>query len=137
MRRAGLAAAFAAYVALVLLVVLAPTSDAPSALALDLAGVARRFGVPEVFLVFHRVEFALNALMVAPVAVLGSLLWPAWTWRDWLATGFVASAAVELAQGLWLPERAATFADVVANTLGAGLGAALVALARFSARARG
>ena len=72
-----------------------------------------------------RVQFALNALMVAPVPLLATLLWPRWTWERWTAYGFVASGTVELIQGLLLQPRSAQFVDIVANTLGALLGAYL------------
>lgn len=72
-----------------------------------------------------RVEFALNAAMVAPLVLLAMLLWPRWGWERWTAYAFVASCAVELAQALWLPLRSAQYVDVVANTLGAGVGAIL------------
>ena len=136
MRRASLTAAFTAYVGFVLLIVLAPSSEVPSTVVLDVTDVARRLRVPEVFLLGTRVEFTLNAAMVVPVALLGSLVWPALTWRDWLAVGFIGAATVELLQGLVLPERSATFEDIVANTLGAGVGAiAVAAVRRLSARA--
>ncbi|MEO5854208.1 MAG: VanZ family protein [Nocardioides sp.] len=136
MRRASLAAAFAAYVGFMLLIVLAPTSEVPSRVVLEATEIGQRLGVPEVFLIGTRVEFALNTALVVPVALLGSLVWPALTWRDWLAVGFVGAGTVELLQGLALPERSATFADIVANALGAGLGAMAVAAVRWlSARA--
>ena len=45
------------------------------------------------------------------------------TWRDWTAYGFLFAGSVEVFQGLFLPERSATYVDVVANTLGALIGA--------------
>ena len=47
---------------------------------------------------------------------------PRWSWRDWTAVGFVLAGFVEVTQGLLLPGRDASHADVVANTLGALLG---------------
>ena len=44
-------------------------------------------------------------------------------WANWVVYGFVLSCAVELVQGLVLPPRSAQFEDVVANTLGALVGA--------------
>ncbi len=76
-----------------------------------------------------------NALILMPVSALGSLFWPRTTWRDWTAYAFVISGLVELIQGLVLPHRAATFVDVVANTLG-GLGGAVVVLALRGLRGR-
>lgn len=55
-----------------------------------------------------------------------ALAWPRSNWRDWTAIGFVLSGAVEVIQALALDGRSATFVDVVANTLGAFLGAIAV-----------
>ena len=43
---------------------------------------------------------------------------------------FVIASGVELTQGLLLTDRTASYEDIVANTLGALLGAALVAVVR-------
>jgi len=64
----------------------------------------------------------MNAVIIAPVSFLGSMVHPAFGWRDWTAYGFAGSATVEAVQLLLLPERNASFSDVVANTLGALLG---------------
>ncbi|MBB6628482.1 VanZ family protein [Nocardioides sp. KIGAM211] len=70
-----------------------------------------------------RVEFLLNAAMFAPVAFLAALALPRQHWATWVVWGFVLSGAVELLQGVLLPPRSAQFEDVVANTLGALVGA--------------
>jgi hypothetical protein len=111
------------YCAFVAAVVLLPTGVFPSAVVGWVADRAEAIGAPDQVLVGYRVEFALNALMIAPLSALGSLLWSSWTWRDWTALAFVASATVELTQGLLLPDRSATFVDVCANTAGALVGA--------------
>ncbi len=61
--------------------------------------------------------------ILAPVAFLGRLALPATTWTGWTAYVFVASGVVELVQELALPHRQASTTDVVANTLGALVGA--------------
>ena len=75
-----------------------------------------------------------RALILMPVSALGSLVWPRSTWQEWTAYGFVIAGSVELTQGLLLPARTASYVDIVANTLGALLGAlaaaALVAVTR-------
>jgi len=71
------------------------------------------------------VEWGLNVLMFVPLSLLGSSFRPGWTWRDWAGVGFVASGLIELVQLVLLPDRVASFGDVVANTLGALLGALL------------
>jgi glycopeptide antibiotics resistance protein len=84
----------------------------------------------------QRAEFVCNALIVAPVSALGSLVWPRTRWQDWTAWTFIGAGLVELTQGLLLPERTASYADVVANTLGALLGA-FVVLGSRALRRRG
>ena len=79
-------------------------------------------------------EFIVNVGVIAPAAALGSVVWPRTTWRDWTAYGFLFSASIELTQGLLLPTRSARFDDIVANTLGALVGAALVLLVQAGRR---
>jgi glycopeptide antibiotics resistance protein len=102
-----------------------------------IARVADSLGAPAAVTEGGRVEFALNAVAFAPVSLLGTLLWPRWTWRDWTAAGFVASFLVEGFQAIFLSARSATYVDVVSNTLGALIGAFLaVLLVRAVARQR-
>jgi glycopeptide antibiotics resistance protein len=82
------------------------------------------------------VEFIVNVGVIAPAAALGSVCGPRTTWRDWTAYGFLFSAAIELTQALLLPSRSARFDDIVANTLGALCGAAVVHLVRWVAGRR-
>ncbi len=121
----GLLVVLAAYSLLLGWILLWP-SGAPATAAVD---HVRRFvlalGFSDGLISGGRVEFALNALMVAPVPLLATLLWPRWTWERWTAFGFVVSAGVELLQGLLLQQRSAEFVDIVANTLGVLLGATL------------
>ena len=118
--------ALACYMAVLLFALLTPSAGVPSASVGWLADVMRRLGAPEVVLVPERVEFVANVLILVPATALGALRWRSLTWRDWTAYGFVFSGWVELLQGLFLDERSATHVDVVANTLGALGGAALV-----------
>lgn len=69
-----------------------------------------------------RVELGLNVVAFVPLSLLGSLLRPSVSVSTWVAAGFGGSLLVELFQGV-LPDRMATHADVVANTLGAAIGA--------------
>jgi len=72
-----------------------------------------------------RVEFLLNAAMFAPAVMFAATALPRHPWANWVVYGFVASGAVELFQGLFLGPRSAQMVDVVANTLGALVGAAV------------
>ncbi|ANH38216.1 VanZ like family protein [Nocardioides dokdonensis FR1436] len=132
--RRRLAVALGAYCLFIAAIVLLPTGAVPSAVVTHVAGLADAMGTPARLTAGARIEFGLNALMVVPISALGGLLWPRWNWRDWTAAAFVASASVELIQGLFLPDRSATFVDVCANTLGGLMGALLVAVTLRAAR---
>ncbi|CAM3663990.1 VanZ family protein [Nocardioides zeicaulis] len=72
----------------------------------------------------HHYGFVLNVVLFVPLgAVLVVLTRRPW----WVATllALLGSTAVEVAQGLWL-DRVGSVADVVANTLGALVGALLL-----------
>lgn len=91
--------------------------------------VVSRFGVwlgsigfPAVVTEPSRVEFLLNAVMFAPITFLAALTFPRHPWANWVVYAYLASAAVELVQGVYLPPRSAQFVDVVANTLGGVMG---------------
>ena len=74
---------------------------------------------------YDLVDFLANILFFVPVGLIGALLLPRRLW--WLAmpAGLLLSAALELGQAAFLPERCASWTDVLANTLGAVLGALL------------
>ena len=109
---------------------LSPTSGVQSDAVSWLGRVLGGVGASDAITGQRRLEFVMNAVIIAPVPFLGALLLPRYSWRDWTAVGFVGSALVELTQGLLLSGRSPTFIDVVANTLGALLGAGSAALVR-------
>lgn len=80
------------------------------------------------------VEFAANIAMFVPFGILVGLLVP--RRRAWLVIvlGAATSVAIELAQLAFLPTRVADVRDVVANTLGAAAGLALLLLVTRSRR---
>ena len=43
------------------------------------------------WVVFNRTEVVMNALIVAPLALLGSLVFPSSRWQDWTAWTFVGA----------------------------------------------
>ncbi|MDP3968559.1 MAG: VanZ family protein [Nocardioides sp.] len=104
---------------------LSPSAALPSSTVGWVADLAHAVGVPESVATGRRVEFALNALAIAPLAFLGLWAFPETTWRDWTAYGFVASLSVETVQFAFLVGRSAQVEDVVANTAGAFVGAVL------------
>ncbi len=122
-RRSTITIVLAVYTALLLVALLAPTSDEQSGMVTWLGGVLTDLGLPRWLSNYQRLEVVMNALIIAPVTFLGSMLRPSFGWRDWTACGFAASMAVEAIQLTLLPGRQASFSDVVANTLGALLGA--------------
>jgi glycopeptide antibiotics resistance protein len=118
----------AVYLVLLAVALLAPTNTDQSSMVHWLITRLIHVGASSDAVSFSRMEFVMNVAIIAPATFLGSLVWPRWTWRDWTAAGFVAAALVELTQALLLPRRDGSFSDIVANTLGALLGA-VVALA--------
>ena len=115
----------AAYSLLLGAILLWPSGEPATAAVEQVRRVVLDLGAPGGVISGGRVEFALNALMVAPVPLLATLLWPRWTWERWTVLGFVASGVVELIQGLLLQQRSAEFVDIVANTLGVLIGAVI------------
>src|SRR5687768_13054263 len=124
----------ATYVVALALLLLVPSSRPPTWIIEQSTDVARGAGVPAAFASAARVEVLLNVAAFAPLTFAGTLLRPALTWRDWTAVAFLGSLLVEVVQAVALPERTASHSDVVANTVGALVGAAV---ARLLVRARG
>ncbi|MBP1326220.1 glycopeptide antibiotics resistance protein [Leucobacter exalbidus] len=92
--------------------------------------LGRSLGIPD-FVTIPMYEFGLNVLLFAAPAALASLLWSRIKWWGWPLLALGASLAVEIVQLVALP-REFSFLDIVANTLGALIGA--VALIRPSRR---
>jgi len=105
---------------------LAPTPEAPA------AGVGRLLGWFQAIgftgMRPATAEFWANVAVFVPGPVLAALALPRVRPVRWALLGLLASCLVETVQGLVLPARSATLVDVVANTLGACLGALLAAV---------
>jgi len=118
-----------AYVGAVSLIAFWPTPvDRP------VSGALRRvlnrlhdLGVPPWF-DYSFVEFSANVMLFMPIGFLVSMLLR--RRLAWLAIvfGATASVAIEAAQWMLLPQRVPSAGDVLANTLGAALGAAIAAI---------
>jgi glycopeptide antibiotics resistance protein len=119
-----------------LFVLFSPSSTQQAAAVVWLGHVLSHLGAPDEFVVFSRLEVVMNAVIIAPVTFLATFVRPSYSWRDWTALGFCLACAVELLQGLLLPGRQASFSDVVANSLGALLGALVGAGIRTSVTRR-
>ena len=117
-----LTTALVTYALILLVVLLNPSPAVPSELVSRVASLGLRLALPAPLVEPTRVEFSLNVLAFLPLALLGSLWRPAVTVSAWTTIGFAGSLLVEATQTL-LPDRSATHSDVVANTLGAALGA--------------
>ncbi|MCM3780009.1 VanZ family protein [Microbacterium hydrocarbonoxydans] len=71
---------------------------------------------------FTRLEIIANVLVFVPVGVFAFLLVPRRIWPIAVVLGPAISVAIEIAQRVALPHRAATVSDVVANSGGALIG---------------
>jgi glycopeptide antibiotics resistance protein len=133
--RALLVVATAAYV-----VVLWWMTLRPVAYGEDVAGVvdavvaAFAAWAPTAWVTFPVVEFSANVALFVPWGLV-AMAWRAPWWAA-VAGGLIASILIETAQLLWLPARVADVRDLVANTLGAAIGAAVFVAVRRVARAR-
>lgn len=97
----------------------------PNLLDLVLSGVHR---LGWTALDFTRLEVLANILVFVPIGVLAFLLLPRRVWPLSLLVGPALSAAIETAQRVALPHRAATIDDVLANSTGAIFGVLLAVL---------
>ena len=86
-------------------------------------------------LTYSATEFLANIALFVPFGILVSLLWPRRSPWTVIALGLATSAAIELAQLLFLPHRVSDVRDLVANTLGTAVGVAVLLVARRSSRA--
>jgi VanZ family protein len=84
---------------------------------------------------YAHLEFGANIVMFVPLGALIALLLPRWEW--WLAPiiGLALSLAIEFGQAMLLPQRFATPLDVLANAVGATIGALVVTAFRLASRA--
>ena len=83
-------------------------------------------GLPQWFIGYRKIEFAANILLFIPFGIILTLrLHRPWWWLSVIIAAAV-SGAVELAQGIFLPQRFPAWSDIVANTFGAFIGAILV-----------
>ena len=124
-RHGALTIAYLVYLVAVGVLVFSPTGDQASGSVVWVSHLLHSWHTPVWLWRPVSVEWGLNVLMFVPLSLLGSAFRPGWTWRDWIGVGFVASGLIELVQLVLLPNRVASFSDVVANTLGALVGALL------------
>ena len=124
--RAALWLAYAVYLGWVVYLVWTPSPSMPGGTITRVIAVFARLGVT---VTADSIEFALNIVMLVPLSLIGGLLFQRLRVTDWTALGFGASLTIEVVQRLLLPTRSGSSRDIVANTLGSFLGAALLVLA--------
>lgn len=114
----------AAYLLVVALMVFWPTPvDRPAAGQLGAAiEWLHGHGLPT-FIDYAVVEFSANVLMFVPMGFFASLFFK--KARAGIMLGALCSCLIELMQALVLPERFASGLDILANSIGTGLGALL------------
>ncbi|WP_186377012.1 VanZ family protein [Curtobacterium pusillum] len=117
----GLAAAYG--IAVVLIGFWGSPVDASAAPWLDrVIAAAQRIGAPATF-DYATIESLANVVFFVPLGLLVVLFAGARWWWAGAGAGVVVSACIETGQALFLPERTASVADVLANGVGATLGA--------------
>jgi glycopeptide antibiotics resistance protein len=122
----------AAYVGLVAVITLTPTHfDRPFGPYIDkLLVKLHEHGLPQWF-GYGDVQFLANVAMFLPLGFLAALLLPRKAWWVLLFLGTAFSSAIEFAQSLYLPARYSDPLDVVANSLGALVGAVIAITLRL------
>lgn len=125
----------AAYTAFVLCITMAPDLQdyGVDGTAYRILTVLHTLGVPASF-GFAELEFTANIGMFVPLGMLLSLALPSrrvW-WGLLVLPAF--SAAIEITQGLFLPDRVADPRDVLSNGLGGAIGLLLAVGVRAAAR---
>lgn len=86
---------------------------------------AHSYGLPK-FIDYPQIEFTANIALFVPMGLIIATLFKSF-WAG-TAGGALISCLVELSQGLFLPNRFASGLDVLANTTGAAIGAAVYLL---------
>jgi glycopeptide antibiotics resistance protein len=115
------------YVVAVLFIVLWPSASYAKSSVSRITEVVHALGGPS-WITTGMVEFATNIALFVPLSFLGAIILDRWGLTFWFATGFLATAGIELFQLVVLSARSASVVDMVANTLGAVIGAVLVRL---------
>jgi hypothetical protein len=137
-RRIWLVVVAAAYLVGALIVGLWPTPvDAGLRTLIARAlGFLHRDGLPSGF-GYAALEFSANILFFVPIGALVCLLLSRRVQLLAIPIGALLSGAIELSQLLLLPARFASWNDILANTLGAVIGVAIVVIVRAIRGARG
>ena len=128
LRRRELQAAFGVYLVALALVVFLPSKEASTVTGFVgvIAGWLAALGLPFKEAAIG-VEFVANIVMFVPFGLLTTFLWPSrWNWWRMLLLGAATSTFIEVTQ-LIIPGRVTALSDVIANTAGGVVGAAVTA----------
>ncbi len=112
------------YLGFVSFAVFWPTAEIAIGSVLWVRAVLRSLGAPA-WVGLQLLEFFANMAMFAPLGLLGTVLVPGRSVWAWGAAGLCASLLIEAGQLVLLAGRSANGYDVLANALGALLGAAI------------
>lgn len=111
--------------------VLNPSPATPTGAVANLSDALAAIGVPAALADTSLIEFYLNVQLFVPLTILCSLLWPRVKVWGWLVAGLLISSTLEWLQMQFLSDRTSTSRDIIANTLGAGVGAGTVFVVRW------
>jgi glycopeptide antibiotics resistance protein len=117
----------AIYLLVVAFIVFLPTAGIASGSVHAIWSALQAAGAPG-WVTPDGVEFVTNTLLFVPLSLLGHTFRPHWAWMRWLLAGLAGTLLIEAVQMVLLPDRSAALIDVIANTLGAVVGYAVVVL---------
>lgn len=126
-----LAGLLALEIAGIVWLVLNPSPATPSGAVYRLSEVVTALGLPGVLADPTFVEFFLNIQLFVPLTLLVALLWERVKVWAWIVMGFLLSSGLEWLQLEFLSDRSSTSRDIIANTLGAAVGAVTVFAIRW------
>ncbi|WP_186759082.1 VanZ family protein [Arthrobacter alpinus] len=87
-------------------------------------------GIPPWLASYSTIEICANVLLFVPFGTVVTLRLPLRHWWVSVVVASLLSGAIELLQGYLLPQRVASWSDILANTSGAFLGAVCVLAVR-------
>jgi glycopeptide antibiotics resistance protein len=117
----------AAYLVAVALIVWWPTADHAIGSVSAIRSALLAVGAPG-WITPLSIEFVTNVLLFVPLSVIGHTFRPRWRWGRWALAGLAGTLLIETVQLLFIPGRSAALVDVVANTIGAVVGFAVMRL---------
>jgi hypothetical protein len=111
--------------------VLSPTAETPIGVVYGVSNHLARLGMPTWARDTGLIEFVLNVLLFIPLAALCALLWTRPKVWVWIVGGLLLSSSLEWLQQEFLSSRSASSLDIIANTIGAAVGAGVVCSTRW------